>query len=239
MLTDGEVVLQAPIRYRPAVAAMSQEVIMADVDIAGLDQVYAYDPADGHGLPHDPFKAIVAPRPVGWVSTCDVEGRVNLAPYSYFNAFCDRPPIIGFSSAGRKDSLANVEATGEFVWNLATRPLAEKMNLTSMTAPRGVDEMAMAGLTAAPCLRVRPPRVAESPAALECRLLQIIALTDLQGRSTDHFLVLGQVVGVHIDRRYLVDGRFDTAAARPIARCGYRGDYAEVERLFEMVRPAG
>lgn len=204
---------------------------------ATTDDVHFYDPAEGHGLPHDPFKAIVAPRPVGWISTMDREGRGNLAPYSYFNAFCDHPPIIGFSSQGWKDSIANIEATGEFVWNLATRPLAEKMNLTSGAFPHGVDEMEKAGLTPAASVRVKPPRVAEAPAALECRLLQILPLKDLEGRPAEHFLALGQVVGVHIDRAYLKGGMFDTAAARPIARCGYRGDYAEVDHLFEMVRP--
>ena len=128
--------------------------------------VHFYDPAQGHGLKHDPFKAIVAPRPVGWISTQDREGRINLAPYSYFNAFCDRPPMVGFCSAGWKDSIANVEATGEFVWNLATRPLAEQMNLSSGAFPHEVDEMALAGLTPAPSRKVAPPRVAETPAAL-------------------------------------------------------------------------
>ncbi len=202
-----------------------------------MDDTYYYDPAEGHGLPHDPFKAIVAPRPVGWVSTMDREGRVNLAPYSYFNAFADAPPVVGFSSDGWKDSIANVEATGEFVWNLATRPLAEAMNLTSAAVPHAVDEMQLAGLAPAPSRRVRPPRVAASPAALECRLLQIVRLADLEGRPLDRWLALGQVVGVHIDRGYLKDGLFDTVAARPIARCGYRGDYAEVDHLFQMVRP--
>ncbi len=198
---------------------------------------YYYDPADGHGLPHDPFKAIVAPRPVGWVSTMDDAGRVNLAPYSFFNAFSDSPPIVGFSSDGWKDSIANVAATGEFVWNLATRPLAEAMNLTSASVAHEVDEMQLAGLASASCRQVRPPRVAATPAALECRLLQMIRLSDLAGRPLDRWLALGQVVGVHIDPAYLKDGLFDTAAARPIARCGYRGDYAEVDHLFELVRP--
>ncbi len=199
---------------------------------------YFYEPRNGHGLPHDPIKAILAPRPIGWISTLDRQGRVNLAPYSYFNGFGSAPPIVGFSSEGRKDSLANVEATGEFVCNLVTRPLAEAMNLTAAPLPSGTDEMAAAGLAAAASRCVRPPRVARSPAAFECKLLQIVVLKDLAGEPTGAQLVLGQVVGVHIDPAYLADGIFDTAAARIIARCGYRGDYAEVDQMFEMIRPA-
>lgn len=198
---------------------------------------YFYEPAKGHGLPHDPFKAILAPRPIGWITTIDAAGRVNLAPYSFFGGFNSNPPIVGFSSEGNKDSVGNVREVGEFVCNLATRDLAESMNLTSAPLPRGTDEMGFAGLEAAPSTLVRPPRVAATPAALECRVLRIITLDDLDGRPLDTHLVLGQVVGVHIDPAYLRDGRFDTVAAKPIARCGYRGDYAQVESLFEMVRP--
>ena len=196
-----------------------------------------YEPRLGHGLPHDPFKAIVAPRPIGWISTVDSEGRVNLAPYSFFNAFNSNPPIVGFASEGRKDSLRNVEATGEFVCNLATRPLAEVMNRSSAPLPHGESEMELAGIEPAPSRLVRPPRVAAAPAALECRLLQVVPLHDLEGGTLDTHLVLGQVVGVHIDRAYLVDGIFDLRAARPIGRCGYRGDYAEMGDMFEMFRP--
>ncbi|MDG3002177.1 flavin reductase family protein [Paludisphaera sp. Pla2] len=202
-----------------------------------MTDAYFYEPAKGHGLPHDPFKAIVAPRPIGWISTRDRQGRVNLAPYSFFNAFCDAPPIVGFSSTGRKDSLRNAEETGEFVANLATRALAEAVNLSSAAVPHGVDEMAMAGLTAAPCRLVAAPRVGESPAALECKLLQVLRLRDVDGAETNNHLVLGQVVGVHLDPAYLKDGLFDMTLARTIARCGYRGDYAEVDHLFEMLRP--
>lgn len=204
-----------------------------------MGETYFYEPARGHGLPHDPFKAIVAPRPIGWISTRDRRGRVNLAPYSFFNAFCDAPPIVGFSSTGRKDSLRNAEETGEFVANLATKALADAMNVSSQAVPPEVDEMALAGLTAAPCRIVAVPRVGESPAALECKLLRIVTLSDLDGVATDNHLVLGQVVGVHIDPSFLVDGLFDMTAARTIARCGYRGDYAEVASLFEMLRPPG
>jgi flavin reductase (DIM6/NTAB) family NADH-FMN oxidoreductase RutF len=200
-------------------------------------EVYFYEPARGHGLPHDPFKAIVAPRPIGWISTRDHQGRANLAPYSFFNAFSSSPPIVGFASEGRKDSVRNAEETGEFVANLATRALAEAMNQTSAQVAADVDEFGLAGLTAAPCRLVAAPRVAESPAALECRLLQIVRLSDLDGRPLDSYLALGQVVGVHIASQYLRDGRFDTAAARPIARAGYRGDYFEMGALFELLRP--
>jgi flavin reductase (DIM6/NTAB) family NADH-FMN oxidoreductase RutF len=201
-----------------------------------MDQHF-YEPRLGHGLPHDPFKAIVAPRPIGWITTVDADGRVNLAPYSFFNAFNSNPPIVGFASEGRKDSLRNVEATGEFVCNLATRPLAEVMNRCSAPLPQGESEMDFAGIEAAPSRLVKPPRVANTPAALECRVLQIVAMKDLEGREVNTHLVLGQVVGVHIDRAYLKDGVFDTKAARPIGRCGYRGDYAEAGEMFEMIRP--
>lgn len=200
-------------------------------------QTHFYEPAAGHRLAHDPFKAIVSPRPVGWVSTVDAQGRPNLAPYSYFNAVCDAPPMLAFSSQGRKDSLANVEATGEFVWNLATRSLAEAMNASSAALPHGQDEFVRAGLEAAPSRLVRPPRVAASPASMECRLLQVVRLHGLDGADADHHLVIGQVVGVHIDPEFLTDGAFDTARARPIARCGGWGDYAEVAELFQMRRP--
>jgi flavin reductase (DIM6/NTAB) family NADH-FMN oxidoreductase RutF len=202
-----------------------------------MTETHFYEPSKGHRLRHNPFKAIIAPRPIGWISTRDREGRVNLAPYSYFNAFCDDPPIIGFCSYGRKDSLSNAEETGEFVFNLATRPLAEAMNLTSAAVAHGVDELALAGLTAAPSRMVSPPRVAESPAALECKLIRIVPITDLEGRETNNLLVLGQVVGVHIDPSCLKEGLFDITLARTIARCGYMTDYAEVEHLFHMTRP--
>jgi len=198
---------------------------------------YFYEPLRGHGLAHDPFKAIVAPRPIGWISTLDENGVVNLAPYSFYNALCDTPPIVGFSSTGRKDSIRNIEATGEFVANFVSKSLAVAMNTTSAPVAAEVDEMALAGLTPAPCRLVGAPRVAEAPAALECKLLQIVHLHDMNGRPLEQHLALGQVVGVHIDTRYLKNGYFDTAAAQPILRAGYRGDYAEIGAMFEMLRP--
>jgi flavin reductase (DIM6/NTAB) family NADH-FMN oxidoreductase RutF len=202
-----------------------------------MSEYHFYEPKNGHRLPHDPFKAIVAPRPIGWISSVDPQGRVNLAPYSFFNAFCDAPPIIGFSSSGRKDSQSNVEATGAFVFNLVTRRQAEAMNRTSAPYPHGVSEFEAAGLAPAASRLVAPPRVADAPAAFECKLLLVLPLADLAGDSTGHTLILGQVVGVHIDPAFLKDGRFDIAAAGTIARCGYRGDYAEVTQVFEMLRP--
>jgi flavin reductase (DIM6/NTAB) family NADH-FMN oxidoreductase RutF len=191
---------------------------------------------DKGGLPYDPFKAIVAPRPIGWISSLDAEGRVNLAPYSFFSAIGDRPPMVMFSSSGNKHSSANVAATNEFVCNLATWDLREAMNETSAAVDRDVNEFEHAGLTMAPSRLVRPPRVAESPAALECRAVQMFRPVDLDGRATDQYVVIGQVVGVHIDDAYLRDGRFDMTLARTIARCGYM-DYAVTNDLFQMRRP--
>ena len=198
---------------------------------------YFYQPRNGHGLPHDPFKAIIAPRPIGWISSVDGAGRVNLAPYSFFNGFASFPPVIGFSNEGRKDSLRNVEANGEFVASLVSGDLAREMNITSAPVAHGVDEMQLAGLEAAPSTLVKPPRVARAAAALECKVTQIIQIQGVGGQLLDTWLVLGEVVGVHIDDRFLVDGIFDTLAAHPIARMGYRGDYTEVANKFEMIRP--
>jgi flavin reductase (DIM6/NTAB) family NADH-FMN oxidoreductase RutF len=196
-----------------------------------------YEPKNGHGLPWDPFKAIVAPRPIGWISTVDANGRPNLAPYSFFTIVQGSPPMVAFASEGLKDTAANAKATGEFVFNLATRPLAEAMNMTSANVDGSVDEFALAGLSTAPSHLVKPPRVADSPSALECRVVHFLALSDERGVPTDGYLVIGQVVGVHLQDRFIRDGRFDTALAQPIARCGYR-DYATVEGVFELLRPA-
>lgn len=199
---------------------------------------YFYEPKSGHGLAHDPFKAIVAPRPIGWITTVDLDGRVNLAPYSFFTAVCAEPPMVAFSSQGRKDSLDNAIATGEFVCNLATAALAEAMNQTSAALPRGHSEAEFAGLQMAASRVVRPPRVRDSPSALECRLATVVPLHDADGRETRWHLAIGEVVGVHLDESLLRDGLFDTAAARPLARDGYRGDYSVVTETFEMLRPS-
>ena len=199
--------------------------------------MHFYEPRLGHGLPHDPFNAIVGPRPIGWISSQDSQGRLNLAPYSFFNAFNYTPPLIGFASVGAKDTLRNIEATGEFVWNLATRDLAEAMNLSSAPLPPGTSEFERAGLTTAPSQLVTPPRVAASPVAFECRRTQILRLQGADGTAVDTWLVLGEVVGVHIDEALLVNGIYDTAAARPVLRGGGAGDYFELGELFRMSRP--
>ena len=206
----------------------------------GMSEPYFYEPAQGHGLPHDPFNAIVGPRPIGWISTRAASGALNLAPYSFFNAFNYTPPLIGFASVGRKDTLANIEETGEFVWNLATRPLAEAMNTSCAAAPPEVDEFQLAGLTPLASRVVAVPRVAESPVSFECRRSQIIRLRGASGVETDTWLILGEVVGVHIARTLLRDGIYDTGAARPILRGGGPADYFEItpENLFRMTRPS-
>lgn len=197
---------------------------------------YEPEKRDKAVLPHDPFKALIAPRPVGWVSTCSRDGAVNLAPYSFFNAVCEAPPILVFSSNGRKDSLTFAEEGGEFVWNMATYGLREKMNATAASLPRGTSEFAFAGLATAASHFVKPPRVAASPAALECKVIDILRLKDLSGQATPNWLVFGQVVGVHIDEAFVKDGMVDTAAMQPIARCGYM-DYAVVDKVFAIARP--
>jgi flavin reductase (DIM6/NTAB) family NADH-FMN oxidoreductase RutF len=197
---------------------------------------YEPDKRDRALLPHDPFKAIIAPRPIGWVTTRSAAGAVNLAPYSYFNAFSANPHIIGFSSEGLKDSVTFARETREFVWNMPTFALRDAMNATSASLPRGENEFLHAALTMAPSNLVKPPRVAESPVALECRVTEIVELRDLNGKATDRHLVLGQVVGLHIDARFIKDGMLDTAAMQPIARCGYH-DYAVVDRVFPLKRP--
>lgn len=204
-----------------------------------MDDRYFYQPALGHGLPHDPFNAIVGPRPIGWISSRGADGSLNLAPYSFFNAFNYTPPLIGFSSQGRKDTLRNIEQTGEFVWNLATRPLAEAMNASCAPAPPDVDEFVLAGLTPAASTIVGVPRVAESPVAFECRCSQIIRLNNAAGEPTDGWLIMGEVVGVHIAQALLRDGVYDTAGSQTILRGGGPADYFEIKRdsLFRMKRP--
>ena len=198
-----------------------------------------YEPRLGHGLPHDPFNAIVGPRPIGWISSHDAQGRLNLAPYSFFNAFNYTPPIVGFCSIGAKDTLHNVRQTGEFAWNLVTRPLAEPMNISCTAVPPEVDEFVLAGLTPVASRVISVPRVAESPVSFECRVTQMIQLQGVDGTQVSSWLTLGEVVAVHIDKALLKDGIYDTAAARPILRGGGPADYFEVtpEQLFRMRRP--
>ena len=202
-----------------------------------VSEMHFYEPRLGHGLPHDPFNAIVGPRPIGWIASRDPAGRLNLAPYSFFNAFCYTPPLIGFASTSRKDTLNNIEATGEFVWNLATRELAEAMNASCAAVPPEVDEFELAGLATAPSRVVGVPRVAASPVAFECRVAQVIRLQGADGAPSDSWLTIGEVVGVHIAQPLLVNGIYDTAAARPILRGGGPADYFELGERFRMQRP--
>lgn len=199
---------------------------------------YTPEKRDKAVLRHDPFKAMIAPRPIGWVTTMGRDGAINLAPYSFFNAFADRPPILAFSSVGVKDSLTFARETGEFVWNMPTWDLRHEMNETSATLPRGENEFLHAGLEMAPCNLVKPPRVAKSPVAMECKVTDIQELKDVNGRGIDYWLVLGQVVGIHIDPAFIgEDGNFKLTEVKPIARCGSLGDYAVVDDLFQMERP--
>lgn len=193
---------------------------------------------DDRTLPHNPLKAIVAPRPIGWISAMSRAGKLNLAPYSFFNAVAD--DMVAFSSTGRKDAMTFAEEGGDFVCNLATYDLREPMNASSAPLPRGESEFDFSGLTAAASRKVRAPRVAEAAAALECRWLQTVPLVPLDGAEPGNFLVIGQVVSIYIDDRFVVDGLVDTAAMRPIMRGGYF-DYFTVgpEAKFQMRRPEG
>ena len=204
-----------------------------------MNDIHFYEPRAGHGLPHDPFNAIVGPRPIGWISTRSRAGVLNLAPYSFFNAFNYTPPIVGFASIGYKDTVRNVEETGRFCWNLATRALADRMNATCAMVPPDVDEFALAGLTPAASRLVDVPRVLEAPVSFECKLTQLIRLQGADGQPAPSWLVLGEVVGVHIARTLLKDGVYDTARAGHILRGGGPADYFEVgpEQLFRMFRP--
>lgn len=189
-----------------------------------------------HGLAHDPFKAIVAPRPIGWIGSKGRDGSLNLSPYSFFNAVSDRPKLVMFSSAGRKDSVRNVEETGVFTANLVSRHIVEKMNQSSIAVPYGVNEFELAGLTAKPGKLVDAPYVGEAFAVLECRVTEVLEPKGLDGEPSENIMVIGQVVGIHIDETIIRDGRLDMALARPVARMGYM-DYSEGSDVFKMMRP--
>lgn len=191
-----------------------------------------------HGLPHDPFKALISPRPIGWISSLSKDGKVNLAPYSFFNAISSKPNMVMVSSEGLKDTIRNIAETGEFVCSLATFDLRMEMNQTSAPLPHGESEFVHAGLTPVTSHKVRPPRVGESPVALECVTVEVRALVDRHGRTLDRHVAIGEVVGVHIDDGLIVDGRVDITRARPIARLGYK-DYAVIDQVFELTRPPG
>ena len=188
-------------------------------------------------FPWDPFKGVVVPRPIGWISSMSRAGQVNLAPYSFFNGVLSRPRIVSFCSETEKDAAAFAIESGEFCWSMATWDLREQMNLTSEGLPRGQSEFAHAKLETAPCRLIKAPRVAASPASMECKLTQVVRVLDGDGRETSGIVVYGQVIGMHIDERCMKNGRFDLAAVKPIARCGY-DEYAVVEKVFAMTRPA-
>jgi flavin reductase (DIM6/NTAB) family NADH-FMN oxidoreductase RutF len=192
--------------------------------------------ANTHGLEFDPFKALVAPRPIGWISTLGKNGVVNLAPYSFFNAVGTDPHYLMFSSGGRKDSQRNAEEMGEFVCSLATYDLRDAMNRTSQQVGPDVDEMELAGLTQAPSKLVAPPRVKESPVAFECRYWRTVTLPGHDDEPGTYSIVLGKVVGVHIDDAAITDGKVDVTKLKPLARLGY-GDYAVIDEVFTLTRP--
>lgn len=199
-----------------------------------------FEPKDGHGLPHSPISACVVPRPIGWISTLDEDGTVNLAPFSYFNFVHNFPPTVMFACNGLKadgspkDSWVNAERSGEFVYNMASFPLKEKMNLTSKSLPRNVDEMEHAGLESLPSRIVGPPRVAASPICLECKTIKVLHLpTDVEANPNS--IVFGKVVGVHIDDTCLTEGLVDIDKTRPMARLGYL-DYGVISQAFAMPR---
>ncbi|MBY3596782.1 flavin reductase family protein [Rhizobium bangladeshense] len=189
-----------------------------------------------HGLAHDPFKAIVSPRPIGWIGSKGRDGSINLAPYSFFNAVADRPKLVMFSSAGRKDSQRNAAETGVFTCNFVSRDLAEKMNLSSAALPYGNSEFDFAGLTPKQSQLIDAPYVGEAYAVLECRVTEIIEPKTLSGAPSENVLVFGEVVGIRIDEAIVRDGRLDMSIARPVARMGYM-DYSEGSDVFEMFRP--
>lgn len=189
-----------------------------------------YRPSEGHGLPHNPFNAIVTPRPIGWISTRGPQGD-NLAPYSFFNAAAYAPPQVTFASTGMKDSVTNIRASGVFAVNIVAAAMLHPMSETSAALPPGMDEFAHAGVAKAECTTIPCPRVDGAPATLECEVVDILTL-----RGTGNFLVIGEVVGIHLRDDCLRDGRFDVTAYQPLARMGYR-DYAVVREVFELKRP--
>jgi flavin reductase (DIM6/NTAB) family NADH-FMN oxidoreductase RutF len=201
-----------------------------------------YEAGSGHGMLADPFKSLVVPRPIGWITSQDRSGRVNLAPFSFFNAVAEDPPMVMFAPNGRKpdgrvkDSRVNIEETGEFVCNLATWALRDAMNATSAVLPAGADEMSEAGLSSLPSRLVRPPRVAESPVHLECKLWKVVDLPSWDVQQPN-CVVVGEVLGIHIADELIKNGRVDILAARPIARLGY-SEYAVVDGKFSMRRPS-
>ncbi|HHR5905780.1 TPA: flavin reductase family protein [Providencia alcalifaciens] len=202
-------------------------------------QFYSYQPQQGHGLPHDPIPSLIAPRPIGWISTCDKQGRTNLAPYSFFNIFNYSPPILVFSSVGKKDSVTNAIETGEFVYNLATLELAQQINLSSAMLPHGESEFDLTQLSTLPSTLVTPPRIAQTPVSLECVVTEYQQLKRADGSLLDTWMVMGEVVMVHIDKTTLEQGLYNSARQKPLMRAGGPADYywIEEQQKLEMYRP--
>ncbi|TCS64625.1 flavin reductase (DIM6/NTAB) family NADH-FMN oxidoreductase RutF [Primorskyibacter sedentarius] len=197
-----------------------------------------YDPrSEPHGLAHNPWTALVVPRPIGWVSTLSDSGDANLAPYSFFNAVSGNPPFVMFSSAGRKDTQRNAETTGEFVVNMATAELMGAMNASSAVLGPEVDEFSLAGLEKAQCHNVSAPRVSASPVAIECVLNQVVTMTTRNGTRAASQVIIGEVVGIHIADEVIVDGVLDIRKMRPLSRLGYM-DYSVIDEVFAMDRPS-
>lgn len=212
---------------------MSQDAVASD-DFVSYEQKSVLS-----ALPFDPYAAIIGPRPIGWMGTLSKDGIANLSPYSFFNALNHEPALLGFASIGYKDTIKNIEKTGEFTWNLVTRPLAARMNQTSVSVPSDVDEFELAGLRKAESRIVRAPRVAESPVSLECRLSEIIQLKGANGGNVDTWFVYGEVVYAHIRKDMLVDGVYDTVKGQPVLRGGGLADYFEIQESsrFAMRKP--
>ncbi|HHR5848691.1 TPA: flavin reductase family protein [Providencia alcalifaciens] len=202
-------------------------------------QFYSYQPQQGHGLPHDPIPSLIAPRPIGWISTCDKQGRTNLAPYSFFNIFNYSPPILVFSSVGKKDSVTNAIETGEFVYNLATLELAQQINLSSAILPHGESEFDLTQLSTLPSTLVTPPRIAQTPVSMECVVTEYQQLKRADGSLLDTWMVMGEVVMVHIDEATLEQGLYNSARQKPLMRAGGPADYywIEEQQKLEMYRP--
>lgn len=195
-----------------------------------------YEIGNGHGLPHNPLKAIIAPRPIGWIGTRSRNGCVNLAPYSFFNMIADTPPLVMFSSSGKKDSVSFIEETGVFTVSAVGDRLKQQMNISSIDAPRGTSEFEYSGLATAPGQLVEAPFVKEAYAALECEAVEIKQLRDRSGSLSENYMVIGEVVAVHLDENVLTNGLVDIKKARPVSRLGYM-DYATTEEVYQMFRP--
>jgi len=204
-------------------------------------QQHWYEPSKGHGLRHNPFNSIISPRPIGWIASKGQTGNVNLAPYSFFNCFNYDPPIIGFSSIGWKDTVRNCSESGEFTWNLATRSLGESVNSSCDPVGPEVNEFELTGLTQVNSKLVSAPRVGESPVNFECKVTQMEQLKNAQGEAIETWMVLGEVIGVHINKELIEGGIYDAVLAEPILRGGGPADYFSITRdnLFQIHRKHG